>query len=108
MPLLPDDAPSVSPARTNGSASQVRFLTVLLYRPQLKGDILLYIQPNLKTKKALKDALAKGEKISVFSPGPFPCPNEGRVTIEGPHYPEAHKWYAQVVVKDGYVVKVLS
>lgn len=26
--------------------------------------------------------------------------------VEGPHYPEPHRWYAQVEMKDGIVVKV--
>jgi hypothetical protein len=26
--------------------------------------------------------------------------------VEGPHYPEPHKWYAEVEVKDYIVVKV--
>jgi hypothetical protein len=68
----------------------------------------MYVSPNYKTKKDLKSALAKGTVVSVFSPGPFPCPTEGIVTIEGPHYPEPHKWYAQVVVENGIVIKVKS
>lgn len=74
----------------------------------------MYVNPNFKTKKALKTAvagLAAGEITCiprVFSPGPFPCPENGRVTLEGPHYPAAHTWYAQVEVKDGVVIKVIS
>ena len=26
--------------------------------------------------------------------------------LEGPHYPEPHKWYAEVEMKDGVIVKV--
>jgi len=65
-----------------------------------------YVSPNFKTKKALKEAVASGRQVSVWSPGFFPCPTEGSVTVEGPHYPEPHRWYAQVEVKDGYVTKV--
>jgi hypothetical protein len=64
----------------------------------------MYIEPNLQTKKALKEAVAKGEKIRVFSPGLFPAPVNGSAVIEGPH--GVHKWYASVIVKDGYVEKV--
>lgn len=68
----------------------------------------MYVSPNFKTKKALKEAVAKGERVEVFSPGPFPAKQDGRETIEGPHYPEPHRWYAQVEVRDGIVVRVVS
>jgi len=66
----------------------------------------MYVRPNFKTKKALKEAVANGEKVEAFSPGPFPCPRNGSVTIEGPHYPQPHKWYAACEVKDGLIVRV--
>ncbi len=65
----------------------------------------MYVTPNFKTKKAFKDAVAKGDLVRVFSPGPFPAPTHGEVAIEGPHYPEPHKWYAQCQVEGGIVVK---
>ena len=68
----------------------------------------MYVDPNYKSKKALKEALKSGESIAVFSPGPFPCPQDGVVAVEGPHYPKPHRWYASVEVKQGLVVKVLS
>ena len=66
----------------------------------------MYTSRNFKTKKALKEAVANGEKIGVFSPGPFPCPQSGVICVEGPHYPEPHCWYAQVVVVNGTITKV--
>lgn len=66
----------------------------------------MYVSPNYRTKKALKEALTKGASVYVYSPGPFPCPTSGWITIEGPHYPEPHKWYGQVLVEDSKVVKV--
>ena len=68
----------------------------------------MYVSPNFKTKKQLKEAIKAGKIVSVFSPGPFPCPTSGRVAVEGPHYPKPHTWYATVLVEDGYVKKVLS
>ena len=68
----------------------------------------MYVSPNYRSKKALKDALANGETVTVFSPGPFPAKRDGRETVEGPHYPEPHKWYAVVEVEAGRVVKVAS
>ena len=66
----------------------------------------MYCLPNFKTKKALKEAVASGKKVIVFSSGPFPCPQDGSITLEGPHYPEPHRWYAQAVVEGGIVIKV--
>jgi len=68
----------------------------------------MYTYENFKTKKALKEAVANGEKIAIYQPGPFggEDPKDGTFCVEGPHYPEPHKWYAEVEVKDGYIVKV--
>lgn len=66
----------------------------------------MYVSPNFKTKKALKEAVSKGEKVSVYSPGLYPANKDGQEFVEGPHYPEPHRWYAQVTVKDGYIVSV--
>ena len=70
---------------------------------------MAYVNPNFKTKKALKDAVANGKYVSVFYPG-----IQGEdlskgihsIAIEGPHYPEPHKWYASVTIVDGKVIKV--
>ncbi len=66
----------------------------------------MYTRTNFKTKKALKDALAQGKRLEIFSPGPFPAPQNGHITLEGPHYPESHKWYATAVIKDGIIISV--
>lgn len=66
----------------------------------------MYVRPNCKTKKELKERVAAGEEVTVFSPGPFPAPTQGSVAVEGPHYPEPHRWYATVQVTDGVVVRV--
>jgi hypothetical protein len=68
----------------------------------------MYTTVNYKTKKQLKEAVKAGAQVTVFQPGPFGGnePREGRVFLEGPHYPAAHTWYAQAELKDGVVVKV--
>lgn len=66
----------------------------------------MYTTQNFKTKKALKAAVAAGQLIGVYSPGPFPCPTDGKITLKGPHYPEPYKWYAEAILKDGIIVKV--
>lgn len=69
----------------------------------------MYVDPNFKTKKALKDAVKAGANVAVFQPGPFGGnERDGEASVEGPHYPEPHRWYARVRVKDGMVVAVLG
>lgn len=69
-----------------------------------------YVSPNFKTKKKLKEAIKEDESVSVFNPGMFPlAQGKGVTTIEGPHYPEPHRWYARVEYdNDHKVVKVIS
>ena len=69
----------------------------------------MYTVQNFKTKKQLKEALKANKIIEVYQPGGFfPSQKDGEVSLEGPHYPEAHKWYARVRIKDGFIVKVIS
>lgn len=70
---------------------------------------MAYTVHNYKTKKALREALKAGDLIEVYQPGPFGGPgtiHNGTVYLEGPHYPEPHKWYAKGEVKDGKLIKV--
>jgi SRSO17 transposase len=67
---------------------------------------MAYTSINFPTKKALKEAVAAGQKITVWSPGPFPVPANGLVVIEGPQYPKPHKFYASAEVVNGYITKV--
>lgn len=69
----------------------------------------MYTDRNFKTKKALKEAVAAGQQITVYQPNDMfgkPAPTEGTVCVEGPHYPQPHSWYASVTLKGGVVVKV--
>ena len=68
----------------------------------------MYTVKNFRTKKAFKEAVASGEEVQVYQPGPFGSgiESEGNFCAEGPHYPEPHRWYATIVVKDGKVVSV--
>lgn len=70
--------------------------------------MIMYVSPNFRTKKALREAVKNGQQVEVFSPGPFPAKSDGVEFVEGPHYPQPHTWYAQVVVANGLVVKVKS
>lgn len=69
----------------------------------------MYVSPNFKSKKALKDAVAKGQVVTVFQPNNMfgiVVPENGTVGVEGPHFPEPHKWYGNVTLESGKVVKV--
>ncbi len=89
----------------------------------------MYVIENYKSKKQFleevkelhqlreKEALTADEqarvgrleaRLQVWTPGPFGVPENGTGTVEGPHAPAPHKWYAAVTVKDGVVVKVRS
>ena len=72
----------------------------------------MYTTVNFRTKKALKlavlESTAGGPPVTYFQPGPFGGnePENGTFCVEGPHYPEPHKWYASCVAQDGQIVKV--
>ena len=69
----------------------------------------MYTRKNYKTKKELKEAFKHGAQIPVYQPGGiFPDTKDGEVTIEGPHYPEPHRWYARVKIEDGIIVRIIS
>lgn len=67
----------------------------------------MYVSPNFKTKKALKEAVAAGRRVTILSDpfGGSKSSNE-QVTVEGPHYPAPHSWYATVETENGRVVRV--
>jgi hypothetical protein len=85
----------------------------------------MYTTKNFKSKKELKQAVEawnaawgpngtcnaldrEPRPVTYYQPGPFGGnePRDGTIYCEGPHYPQAHKWYAQCTVKDGVIVKV--
>lgn len=68
----------------------------------------MYTDRNFKSKKALKEAVAKGEAVTYYQPGPFGGnePRDGTIYVEGPHFPEPHRWYAQCTVANGRITKV--
>ena len=72
----------------------------------MKKEMTMYVDPNFKTKKALKEALAFGQPVTVFAPGLGNIPVNGTVYLEGPHYPEPHKWYATGTMENGKLTRV--
>ncbi len=68
---------------------------------------MAYTRVNYKTKKVMIDDFKAGKGIEVFQPGMFgPEVKDGQTNLEGPHYPETHRWYASAEVKDGIIIKV--
>ena len=72
----------------------------------------MYTYFDFRTKKELKEAIARGDEIGVYQHndlfGNTEKVQRGKhsVTLEGPHYPRPHRWYAQAEVVDGLVLKV--
>lgn len=69
----------------------------------------MYVSPNFKSKKALKEALANGKTVDVYQPNDMfgaVVPDNGTVSLEGPHYPQPHKWYARGTMQNGRLVSV--
>ena len=66
----------------------------------------MYTDTDFLTKKAFREAVASGKEVRLYAPGLGGPHQNGAETVEGPHYPKPHTWYAQVEVKDGIVIKV--
>ena len=67
-----------------------------------------YLYQPIKTKKAVKEAIARGERLEVYAPNPWSMhnvPPDGRHTICGPG-PYDRRWYGQVTVKDGLLTSI--
>lgn len=69
---------------------------------------MTYTTQNFATKRALVDALGRGEEVSVYEPGVFAQQPNGVVYLEGPHSPKAHSWYATAEVRNGIVQRLLT
>lgn len=69
---------------------------------------MAYTTRNFKTRKAMKAAFDSGEKLEVYQPGGiYPLTKPGNHVVEGPHYPQPHRWYVKVHVdEDGIIDKV--
>lgn len=79
---------------------------------------MAYTIINFKTKKALKEAVdnykyaiantQSTKPVRCYQPGLGPDLSNytGKITLEGPHYPKPHSWYAEAELVNGVVVKV--
>ncbi len=68
----------------------------------------MYTCIDFETKKDLEAAVANGDDVRIYQPGPSSGdePTNGEVSVEGPHYPEPHQWHARVMLHEGRVVHV--
>ena len=66
----------------------------------------MYSEINFKTKKAFREAVESGVKVRLYAPGLGNPVQDGTEFVEGPHYPQPHRWYAKVEMKNGLVIKV--
>ncbi len=69
---------------------------------------MAYTHINFKTKTMLKQALFNGRELRVYNPGLGPDLSNytGTVHLEGPHYPQPHKWYATVELVNGIITGI--
>ncbi len=69
---------------------------------------MAYTQKNFATKAELARALIAGMRVEVYQPnGDLTgrgTPENGIVYLEGPHYPEPHRWYAAATLSNGVIV----
>jgi len=57
---------------------------------------MAYASGNPRTKKQLREQVLSGKAVFVFWPGlGGPSPDHIEY-LEGPHYPETHRWCARV------------
>jgi len=66
----------------------------------------MYVSHNPKSKAQLRRDLKAGMEVTVYAPGLGTVPHNGRVSLEGPHYPKPHRWYGQGTMEGGKLVKV--
>lgn len=71
----------------------------------------MYTSRNFKSKKAVKEAIDAGIRITVYQPND--CLgvhnrelDNGTYSVEGPHYPEPHRWYGTITMKDGWAISI--
>jgi hypothetical protein len=66
----------------------------------------VYTIRDFKTKKELKDAVDAGKIVMLQVPIIGSTPTDGLVSLEGPHAPAPHTWYAEAWLKNGKVIRV--
>jgi len=69
-----------------------------------------YVYPNCKSKAELKQLVAEGKPVRFVPQGMGPQigPDFTGTILDlmGPHYPKPHKWYANVKMENGKIIKI--
>ena len=73
-------------------------------------EMTLRVGVNEANKRSMEYFGRVPKPVTVFQPnsdltGAVP-PSTGKVYLEGPHYPEPHRWYAEAWLTDGYVTRI--
>ena len=80
-------------------------------KKELKVDVArineIGLIPNPISESELRELRRLKNRLQAYQPGGiFPGTTNGTAVIEGPHYPQPHRWYASVIIEDGIVTKV--
>jgi hypothetical protein len=69
--------------------------------------VTTYLRTPYKTKKAVKEAIANGERVTVYTIDPYgpKAVPDGHHTIVGPE-PYDRRWYGQVTVRSGCLTSI--
>jgi hypothetical protein len=69
--------------------------------------VTCYLDRPYKSKKAIKEALAAGKEVTVYTMNPYgsAAVPDGRHALVGPE-PYVRKYYAEIMVKDGCITKI--
>ena len=67
---------------------------------------MAYTSKDYESKAEIKRALKAGVEITVYQPGAGTVPVNGKIGLEGPHFPRPHKWYGTGMMKDGKLVSI--
>ena len=67
-----------------------------------------YTIKNYPSKVAVKRDLKAGIEVTCYQPGLGHDLTHytGTVSLEGPHYPAAHRWYGTGMMKDGILKSI--
>ena len=74
--------------------------------------MIVYAATNFRTKKALREAIERGERIGLKPTNRYEAAEASKIGayethIEGPWFPEPHRWYAKVAIENGAIVRVV-
>ncbi len=75
-------------------------------KPCKKRDISDHCGTYMHMTKTIPPAIRIFQPGGLFTTAEAAADFTGTAYCEGPHYPEPHRWYAEVKVENGIVIKV--